>query len=133
MTASTCHCIVLRRATRRVSSHYDDVLAPLGINIAQFSLLRNIHRATEISLTELSAKVELDRSTVGRNIKVLEKMGLVASGPGEDKRESVLSLTAGGLKIMTDADPLWDQAQQRIEDRLGKDNLDLLHALLTAL
>ena len=72
-----CYCIALRAAARKATSIYDTALEPTGVNIAQFSLLRSIKRATAVSLTELGRMTDLDRSTVGRNVKVLERMGLV--------------------------------------------------------
>lgn len=133
MSHVSCHCIALRKAGRRISSYYDGVLAPLGVNIAQFSLLRNIRRMAPVSLSDLGAKVELDRSTLGRNTKVLERMGLVGISPGKDQREALLVLTDRGRKILQDGDPLWEQAQQRIEDKLGKDGINKLHDLLASL
>ena len=133
MPNETCHCIVLRQASRKVSSYYDEALAPLGVNIGQFSLLRNIRRLEPVSLTELAGKVELDRSTVGRNTKVLERMGLVAFGHGEDQREAMLTLTENGQDLLKEGAPLWDGVQEDIEIRLGpektKQLLDLLKEL----
>lgn len=57
MSESTCHCILLRKASRRVSSYYDEALAPLGVNIGQFSLLRHVNRLAPVSLTELANRV----------------------------------------------------------------------------
>ena len=59
--ASECICATLRVAARKMTARYDAALAPIGINLAQFSLLRNINRAGLVSLTELGRKVELDR------------------------------------------------------------------------
>lgn len=70
-----CYCIVLRRASRRLTAIYDAALAPLGVNLAQFSLLRTIRRTEPVSLTRLGHETELDRSTVGRNVRVLEGHG----------------------------------------------------------
>lgn len=75
-----CHCIVLRKASRRVSSYYDEALAPLGVNIAQFSLLRNIDRMAPVSLTDLGMRVELDRSTVGAMPRCWSAWGWWRSG-----------------------------------------------------
>jgi len=133
MPSDTCHCILLRKASRKVSSYYDEALAPLGVNIGQFSLLRNIDRLAPISLTELAAQVELDRSTVGRNAKVLERMGLVAIGHGEDQREAVLSVTPKGRSILKKGEPLWDGVQDDIEARLGPEKTQQLQELLAAL
>ena len=133
MPNDMCHCIQLRKASRKVSSYYDEALAPLGVNIGQFSLLRNINRMEPVSLTDLAARVELDRSTVGRNTKVLARMGLVAIGHGEDQREAVLSVTEQGQAILTLGAPLWDGVQDQIVARLGPEKTAQLQELLAAL
>lgn len=133
MPNDTCHATLLRKAYRKASSRYDDLLAPLGINVGQFSLLRSIRRMAPVSLTELATSVELDRSTVGRNSKVLERMGLIASVPGKDKREAVLTITDKGQNILAAGAPLWDQAQLEFESRLGAGNMKILNDLLSSL
>ena len=100
MKKDICHCVVLRKASRKVTSYYDDALAPLGINVAQFSLLRHIDRMAPVSLTDLGARVELDRSTVGRNAKVLERMGLAIIRPGKDQREATLTVSEAGQGVL---------------------------------
>ncbi|MCB5204268.1 MarR family winged helix-turn-helix transcriptional regulator [Neorhizobium sp. T786] len=132
MSSSSCHCIMLRKATRKVSSYYDEALAPLGVNIGQFSLLRNIRGLAPVSLTDLAARVELDRSTVGRNAKVLERMGLVTIGPGKDNRETMLDLTEKGHDLLKEGAPLWDGVQETIEARLGEEKTRQLQELLAA-
>ncbi len=133
MPNDTCHCILLRKASRKVSSYYDEVLAPLGVNIGQFSLLRNINRTAPVSLTDLAVRVELDRSTVGRNSKVLERMGLITIGHGEDQREAMLEVTPKGHTVLTEGAPLWDSVQDDIEARLGAEKTKQLQELLAAL
>lgn len=133
MQNDVCHATQLRKAYRKATSRYDDLLAPLGINIGQFSLLRNIRRMAPVSLTDLGARVELDRSTVGRNSKVLERMGLIATVPGKDKREAMLAITEDGQKILDAGAALWDQAQREFEARLGPQNMKVLADLLSSL
>ena len=133
MSNDTCHCILLRKATRKVSSYYDEALAPLGVNIGQFSLLRNIRRMEPVSLTDLAHKVELDRSTVGRNAKVLERLELIAIGHGEDQREAVLIIAEKGREIPDKGAPLWDGVQDDIEARLGREKARQLQELLAEL
>src|SRR3546814_9299626 len=74
---SPCHCSRLRSAARKVGSIYDEALAPLGVNIAQYSLMRTIARRQPVSFTELGHFAQLDRSTVSRNVRVLDRLGLV--------------------------------------------------------
>lgn len=133
MSNASCYCIVLRKASRRISALYDEALAPYGINIAQFSAMRSINRNAPISLTELAHKQDLDRSTVGRNMKVLERMGIVISETGKDQREALLSLTPEGKDLLERADPIWEEVQDRIETRLGADHALQLGQLLAAI
>jgi DNA-binding MarR family transcriptional regulator len=133
MPSDTCHCILLRKASRKLSSYYDEALAPLGVNIGQFSLLRNINRLAPVSLTELAAQVDLDRSTVGRNTKVLERMNLVRHGRSEDHREAVIELSDAGKALLKKGSPLWDGVQDDIETRLGPEKTAQLQDLLAAL
>ena len=128
-----CICILLRQAARKSSAVYDEALAPIGINIAQFSLLRKISRAGSISLTELAQKAELDRSTMGRNAKVLQRMGLIEPAASDDHRETSVTLTDAGRDIVERGAPLWDKAQDEIEARLGDEGVEQLQALLRAI
>ena len=131
--ASICYCAALRAAARKTTAIYDAALAPTGVNLAQYSLLRRIQRAAPASLSELGRLAELDRSTVGRNIKVLQRMGLARVTPGADQRESSVTLGQRGLAVLRDAAPLWDAAQRKIEATLGADGTARLRALLDAL
>ena len=133
MSNDTCHCVLLRKAARKVSSYYDEALAPLGINIGQFSMLRNIRRTEPVSLTDLSHRLELDRSTVGRNAKVLARMQLIKIGHGEDQREAVLTIAPKGHDILEKGAPLWDGVQDDIDARLGEEKATQLQELLNTL
>lgn len=128
--SNTCLCADLRRATRKVTAIYDDALAPLGINVAQYSLLRKIEAAEAISLTDLGRLTGLDRSTVGRNCKVLERLGVIAPVPAEDGREMCISLSRSGVATLRKAQPLWQGAQKTMNDALGAGGADSLRALL---
>lgn len=128
-----CYCILLRQAARKTSTIYDEALAPLGINIAQFSLLRKLERAGSLSLTELAHIAQLDRSTVGRNAKVLQRKNLIETLSGKDTRESKICLTENGHKTLENGAPLWDKAQKQIESKFDSNGAALLQTLLQAL
>jgi DNA-binding MarR family transcriptional regulator len=127
---AACFCTSLRAATRRLASAYDAALAPVGLNIAQFSLLRRIARLQPVSLTQLGEAAELERSTVGRNVRVLARDGFVALDRGEDQREAVVSLTRQGQKMLDRAAPLWEACQRQIEARVGREEMRGLKAIL---
>lgn len=128
-----CYCTVLRAAMRRIAASYDAALEPVGVNIAQFSLLRTIRRAAPVTLTELARLTELDRSTIGRNVRVLERMGHLAVGRGKDQREATVSLTEVGTRALDEGAPLWEGVQGQIEARLGPDHAESLRAALNVL
>ena len=128
-----CYCAALRVATRKVTALYDAELAPVGLNIAQFSLLRKIERAGTVSLTELGRLAELDRSTVGRNVKVLERLRFVRPADAADQREAAVTLAPAGVEALRRGGPLWETAQHRIEDGLGAEGARRLRALAQSL
>lgn len=122
-----CYCIALRKVSRRLTAVYDEAFAPLGITVSQFSQLRNIKHKQPVSLTELADILELDRSTVGRNTKVLHRMNLVAMTPSpEDQRETMLTLTGEAITLLKRAMPIWNDVQARIEAKLEAAEFDRL-------
>ena len=128
-----CYCTRMRLATRKMSALYDAALEPFGINIAQYALLKSIGRAQPVSLTELGRITALDRSTIGRNVRVLERMGHVATTRGEDQREAAVSLTNAAADMLSRAESAWKQVQDGIADRLGPGLTQALDDILQAL
>lgn len=130
---SPCYCNKLRTAARKVATVYDEALAPLGINIAQYSLLRTIERRQPASLTDVGRRAALERSTVGRNVRVLERMKLVTMGRGADQREAMVRLTPQGEEVLRAAAPVWQGCQRGLEERLGIAHIETLSRLLESL
>ena len=113
MIASQCLCINLRRAARGVSKYYDGALDGFGINVAQYSLLCNLQRLDQPSISSLAEAMGLDRSTLGRNLRVLEGEGLVRMDEGEDQRNRIVQLTDAGHERLAADLTAWEAAQQR--------------------
>ena len=128
-----CYCAAVRTAARKTTALYDAALKPVGVNLAQFSLMRRIERAGRVSLTELGRMAELDRSTVGRNVRVLERLGLVLVTRAKDQREAAVRLTPAGAAALQRAAPLWEEAQRRVEAALGAGGAEQLRALSLSL
>ncbi len=116
-----CYCAAVRTAARKTTALYDSLLEPAGVTLAQFSLLRKIKRAGTVSLTGLGRLAELDRSTIGRNVKALEKLRLVSTTSAEDHREAAVRLTPEGERALRVGAPLWDEAQRRVEADARRD------------
>lgn len=125
-----CACIRARRAARSLTDVYDEALRPVGLKITQFSALRNASRLQPVSISALADEMALDRSTLGRNLLLLERRGLVRLGPGDDQRERSVSVTPAAQRLLARAVPLWEQAQRTVERALGKNGVGALIDLL---
>jgi DNA-binding MarR family transcriptional regulator len=88
-----CVCAQVRRLARKLSSHYDSMLAPEGLTLAQYSLLANIDRAGSIPHTVLAENVGMERTTLTRNLHVLLEGALVSMVQGKDRRQHLLKIT----------------------------------------
>ena len=131
-----CYCTSIRLATRKITALYDSALEPVGVNVAQWGLLRHLDRsgATPISIQDLAERVELERSTVARNVRVLEKHGFVELGDStEDRRASTIVLSDEGLAALEHGEPLWESAQHRVEEMLGAQAASELRSLLLSI
>jgi DNA-binding MarR family transcriptional regulator len=130
MLDSPCTCFRLRGAARKITQRYDDALRPVGLKITQFSVLANLAREGDVSVTRLARLLATDRTTLTRNLGPLVANGLVTVGAGPDARTRGVALTARGRRAYEDALPLWRSAQRAIKAALGESDLATLHALL---
>ncbi|MFN4091028.1 MAG: MarR family winged helix-turn-helix transcriptional regulator [Alphaproteobacteria bacterium] len=126
---SLCTCFKLRRATRRVTQIYDRHLHPTGLRITQFGLLARL-RAAPLHMTELADRMGMDRTTLTRNLRPLERLGYVAVDPGEDRRTRTVAITPVGRLALSAAAPRWREAQAAVREALGPTLTEALHGLL---
>ncbi len=115
-----CTCANIRKTARVITEFYDEILKPSGLTGTQFRLLGAIAASGSIALTPLAEKIEVDRTTLARNLKPLERDGLVTNTTGADRRTHQLTLTDQGKAAMIIAMPLWEEAQAWIIDQLGE-------------
>jgi DNA-binding MarR family transcriptional regulator len=130
MLPTQCACSKLRRSARIVTSIYDEALAPSGLTVAQFALLRMLERVGPCSLSALAEAAALDRTTLNRNLRPLEQAKLVASaGCTEDQRARIIRLSDEGAAAIRAAEPHWRAAQARIDAALGGERETLFKIL----
>ena len=118
-----CNCLALRKASRHMTLFYDAALEPSGLRSTQFALLTEIHRRGDAppSIGDLAEALVMDQSTIGQNLRPLQRDGLVALERDEvDRRSRLVKLTRAGRSRLADARPLWLVAQEKFEDRFGK-------------
>jgi DNA-binding MarR family transcriptional regulator len=124
---ASCACFNIRKAARKVTQSYDRALLPAGLLATQFTLLAVLAgERGGIPMTRLAKRLGMDRTTLTRNLRVVERAKWVSVRAGEDPRERLVTLTTAGRKTFAQALPLWKDAQQRTAKRLGRANLNQL-------
>ena len=128
-----CNCLALRQASRYVTGMYDQALSEAGLRVTQFSILYTLLGLGPMTVNQMSTQLVMDRTTLTRNLKPLERDALVTTGPSEhDKRERVIGLTPAGKAKVKAVLPLWRRAQQTFEQNFGSERAVELRALLRA-
>ena len=125
-----CACGRLRRATRALTQLYDDFLAPAGLRVTQFSLLRTLQRDGTLRINELAARLLLDRTALSRNLDPLVDQGLVDIVRGHDARTREVAISRKGANALKAAMPHWERAQSEVMRHLGAAKLDALLSTL---
>lgn len=133
MMDERCLCIELRSAAQKLTHAYDEAMAPSGLSATQFSQMNLIRSLEGATLKELADASQLDRSTLGRNLKVLEKMGLVSTRMAADARSKTIHLSRKGRHAFKRALPLWYAAQNELLERLSGDGREQLDDILAVL
>ena len=105
---------------------YDQTLRQAGLRATQFTLLMLVAGKDELSLTDLADMAVMDRTTLTRNLRPLERRGLVGVRPGEDRRVREVSLTRKGHEALARAFPLWEKAQAEMASGVGQARLSRL-------
>jgi|SRR5271156_2301316 len=130
----TCLCLHLQRAARAVARRFDAALRPLALTSGQFSLLMSLNRPQAASISDVSALLAMDRTTLTANLKPLERRGLVTVTVDDaDKRTRRLTLTPAGRALLCAAVPAWRRTHAEIERLLAEPTPDRLRADLRAL
>lgn len=124
-----CACNALRKASRAVTRLYDETMADTCLSLAQFAVLRNIARREPVPLMDLAHVLVMDRTTLYRALKPLEREGWVASedGPG---RAKTARLTDKGRDAVARSTQAWQAAQRRLIERFGLERWTVTEAAL---
>lgn len=119
-TESPCNCLAVRQAARQITQLYDTALAPTGLRVTQYSVLAVLARLGPSSQQSVAEALVMDRSTLGHNLRPLERARLVklAVDP-DDRRTRRLELTARGRTKLAKARVCWRSAQERFESSFG--------------
>ncbi len=129
-----CTCSIVRRASRTLTNAYDRHLTTSGLKMSQFSILKKMVVLGPLGIQALARALGIDRTTLGRTIRPLQRDGFVQVSVNDaDRRGRKLQLTAAGRDKVAMAEPLWRAAQARLEHCFGTDKTEELQDLLRAL
>ena len=128
-----CANMRLRRTGRALTDFYNAVMAPSGLHANQFTLLIPAYLNPGLTINQLARIAALDRTTLARNLKLLEEHQWITLSSGEDLRTREIRLTETGRQALLAALPLWEQAQRQVATSLGQNGIEQLFAMLDRL
>lgn len=116
---SNCLIMNTRMAARAVTRRADRKLRGFGVTAAQFNILGVLSEDSAASITEMAADLAMDRTTLSRNLAVLERRKLVSTGTGEHARMRRIELTLEGRRIFESILPEWRRSQEELRSLLA--------------
>ena len=124
--AKTCVAVRLRLLNRVITSFYDEALRPLGLKVSQLNILIVTAKLGLARPAQVCEILQLDTSTLSRNVKPLQAHGWLEVVPEEDARAQPFRLTTQGKRLIEKAVPAWHEAQSQATDLLGDEGIALL-------
>jgi DNA-binding MarR family transcriptional regulator len=124
--AQTCIAVRLRMLNRVVTGFYDDALRDLGLKVSQLNILIVAGKLRLARPAQVCDILQMDASTLSRNVKPLQAHGWLELVPDEDARAQPFRLTAQGRRLIEKAVPAWEQAQRQAAELLGDETIALL-------
>ena len=130
---SPAHCVSnnLHQTARAVTRIYSEEMRPSGIKRSQFAILAYLDRIGTSKITDLADLLYMERTTLTRNLKPLEKANFITIRTSQsDARSREVSLTREGKVKLVDAKKLWRKAQIRILETFGAEQWHALESKL---
>jgi DNA-binding MarR family transcriptional regulator len=119
----TCLSANLRKTERMVTRHYDSYLEEAGVTAVQLPIIAMIASAPEPTFRMLSEELDLDRSTLSRNLAVLRERGLLDIGPSSGPKPGAITLTREGETTLARAHKAWQKAHRALEKSLSPNEM----------
>ena len=122
MAAAGCFCLASRQAARKsLPGCYDSLMQESGIRATQFTILSQLMLRGEMPVGKLAGFLGMERTTLTRNLALLETQKWISTRPGEDPRARMIAITAQGRGIVRRSFPYWAKAQAEAGKLLGAD------------
>lgn len=131
--ADECVAVRLRMLNRMVTNIYDDALRPLDLKVSQMNILVAAAKMGTVRPVEVGEVLQLDASTLSRNVERMVARGWLEVVPDDDGRSQPFQLTPQGRKLLDKAAPAWSRAQHKVTHLLGMGFTEQLGKALTRL
>jgi len=131
--ARDCLALRVRLIGRAVTAVYDRAVEAHGLSIAQVNLLAALGKAGPCPPTKLGDVLQLERSTVSRNLNLLLKHGWVEAVSSDAKGVRDVALTPSGRRKIESVMPAWRKAQQQAAQLLGTEGVQAVRAMAGSL
>jgi len=125
-----CTNLKIRQLDRMVSRHYDRFVGTAGLRNTQYALLSHVVKLGPIRPSDLARRMQMDASTLTRNLQPLVAQGWLRIEAGQDARSRLIEATATGKAKRAEGQRAWKAAQLALNERLGVERVAALHALL---
>jgi DNA-binding MarR family transcriptional regulator len=123
----------VRMLNRMITAIYDDALAGVGLKSSQFNLLVAAVIREETRPADLAKFLEMDESTLSRNVERMCAKGWLRLEPEEDRRSHLIKVTEKGMGLIRKGYPAWQKAQEEAGRRLGSESVAALKSVLRKL
>jgi DNA-binding MarR family transcriptional regulator len=123
----------VRKLNRMVSAIYDGALANAGLKTSQFSVLISVANRKQARPAELIKHLQLDESTLSRNVDRMCARGWLRLVQDADRRSHLIEVTDKGQALIGKSLPAWQKAQAEVTRRLGTDTVAELRSALRKL
>jgi DNA-binding MarR family transcriptional regulator len=133
MVERICVAGGVRKLNRMVSAIYDGALADTGLKTSQFSVLVAVTNRGKARPAELTNQLQMDESTLSRNVERMCARGWLKLERGEDRRSHLIEVTDKGRALIRKCLPAWQRAQEEVSQRLGADSVAALRSALRKL
>ncbi len=118
--AAECVWSRVRMLNRTMTRIYDDMLRPYGLRFSQMNILTVVTLYGPVQPVQVARILSIEKSTLSRNLRLMEANGWVKSLPGYDGRAQLLRVTRQGRLMLKKATPSWRRAQERVTRLLGE-------------
>lgn len=120
MSTDSCTCSELRRAARAVTLLYDNAFRSSGLLSTQLGVLHVIYKSDSIRISHLAKELGMDRTTLTRNLSVLQRQGFIKISSGKDNRTRIVTITNKGRTTIAKTIPLWNDVQNKVKEQMGE-------------